>query len=88
MVRNAALKAGLIMPTHRCKVTLHKLRYTFAMKMMDQVGIFRLKELLGHESIATTERYLHADIEDLRRAYERGSRALALDLQRVTGSGH
>ena len=38
------------------------------MKMMDQVGISRLKEIPGHESIAITERYLHADIEDLRRS--------------------
>lgn len=54
--------------------------------MLDQVGIFALKELLGHKSIATTERYLHADAAYLKRAYERGARALALHMETETGA--
>ena len=54
-----------------------------ATAMLDQVG---LKELLGHESIATTERYLHADMAYLKRAYEKGARALALRMENETGA--
>jgi hypothetical protein len=39
-----------------------------------------------HESIATTERYLHVDMAYLKRAYEKGARALALRMENETGA--
>jgi site-specific recombinase XerD len=84
LFRRAALKAGLISPNSRYEVTFHKLRHSFAVTMLDQIGIFGLKELLGHKSIATTERYLHSDREYLRMLYAKGSGALGLRLEPIT----
>lgn len=44
------------------KLTPHKLRHSFASKCVrENVDIFLIKELLGHEKITTTEIYLHAN---------------------------
>ena len=39
-----------------------------------------------HESIAATERYLHTEMIYLKRAYEKGARALALRMENETGA--
>ena len=52
-------------------LTPHWLRYTFA-KRLEAIGtaIEKIRDLLGHNSIETTRRYLRSSIEDLRSAVE------------------
>ena len=54
------------------KYSVHKLRHTAATLMYKygNVDIRALQELLGHESIATTEIYTHVDSEQVRAAVE------------------
>ncbi len=62
-------KAGL----DSSKYSVHKLRHTAATLMYQygQVDIRALQELLGHESIATTEIYTHVNNDQIRNAVER-----------------
>ena len=53
------------------KKSPHVLRHTFATAMLnDQAELRAVKELLGHESLATTEIYTHATFEELKKVYE------------------
>ena len=54
------------------KYSVHKLRHTAATLMYKygKVDIRALQELLGHESISTTEIYTHVDNEQIRAAVE------------------
>ena len=54
------------------KYSVHKLRHTAATLMYKygNVDIRALQELLGHESISTTEIYTHVDNEQIRSAVE------------------
>ena len=54
------------------KFSTHKLRHTAATLMYQygNVDIRALQELLGHESIATTEIYTHVDNSQIREAVE------------------
>jgi len=54
------------------KYSVHKLRHTAAtfMYQYGQVDILALQELLGHESIATTEIYTHVSNDQVRNAVE------------------
>ena len=54
------------------KYSTHKLRHTAATLMYQygNVDIRALQELLGHESISTTEIYTHVDNEQIRSAVE------------------
>ena len=46
------------------------LRHTFATTMLNNdAELGAVKELLGHESIATTEIYTHATFEELKKVY-------------------
>ena len=62
------MKAGL----DTRKYSVHKLRHTAATLMYQygQVDIRALQELLGHESISTTQIYTHVENEQVRRAVE------------------
>lgn len=41
--------------------TFHDLRHTFGTRLAEQnVDVVRIKELMGHKSIETTMRYMHA----------------------------
>lgn len=55
------------------KYSVHKLRHTAATLMYKygQVDIRALQELLGHESIATTQIYTHVDNDQIRTAVEK-----------------
>ena len=48
----------------------HVLRHTFATTMINhQAELGAIKEILGHESLATTEVYTHTTFEELKKAY-------------------
>lgn len=68
IVKQELLKAGL----DTKKYSVHKLRHTAATLMYKygNVDIRALQELLGHESISTTEIYTHVDNEQIRNAVE------------------
>lgn len=53
------------------RVTPHVLRHTAASNMLAaKVDLRTLQEVLGHQSITTTEKYLHPDVDALARALE------------------
>lgn len=68
VVDRELLNAGL----DTTKYSTHKLRHTAATLMYKygQVDIRALQELLGHESISTTEIYTHVDNDQVRSAVE------------------
>lgn len=68
IVKKELLKAGLDVK----KYSVHKLRHTAATLMYQygNVDIRALQELLGHESISTTEIYTHVDNSQIRSAVE------------------
>lgn len=68
IVEKELLKAGL----DTSKYSVHKLRHTAATLMYQygNVDIRALQELLGHESISTTEIYTHVSNEQVRNAVE------------------
>jgi integrase/recombinase XerC len=50
----------------------HVLRHTFATAMLNNgAEIGAVRELLGHERLATTEIYTHLTFEELRRFYDK-----------------
>ncbi|HCW6768429.1 TPA: tyrosine-type recombinase/integrase [Legionella pneumophila] len=73
LVRKHVTEASLVCPTLGVKrVTPHVLRHTAAMQLL-QSGVDRtvIALWLGHESVETTQMYLHADIKLKERAMER-----------------
>ena len=68
IVKQELLKAGL----DTNKYSVHKLRHTAATLMYQygNVDIRALQELLGHESISTTQIYTHVNNEQVRHAVE------------------
>lgn len=68
IIKNELRKAGL----DTNKYSVHKLRHTAATLMYQygNVDIRALQELLGHQSIATTEIYTHVENERVRAAVE------------------
>lgn len=67
IVKEVGEKAGL-----KSKITPHLIRHMFATNLLENgASIYDAKTLLGHSSIATTERYLHVSDEHLRRQYQK-----------------
>ena len=62
----------LSLVTTQKKKTPHVLRHTFATVMLNNgADLGAVKELLGHESLATTEIYTHTTFAELRKEYEK-----------------
>lgn len=79
IVKNELQKAGL----DTNKYSTHKLRHTAATLMYQygNVDIRALQELLGHQSISTTEIYTHVNDERVRNAVENNPLANPEDLK-------
>ena len=68
-VRNL-VKRYLSMVTTQQRNSPHVLRHTFATAMLNhQADLQSVKELLGHESLSTTEIYTHTTFEQLKEMY-------------------
>ena len=65
------VKENLSRVTMLKKRSPHVLRHSFATAMLNnQAGLESVRQLLGHESLETTEIYTHTTFEQLRRVYK------------------
>ena len=61
----------LSLVTTQKKKSPHVLRHTFATTMLNNgADLEAIRDLLGHESIQTTELYTHTTFADLKKEYE------------------
>lgn len=66
------VKKMMGMVSKQSKISPHVIRHTFATAMLNRgADINVIKELLGHESLATTQVYTHVTFEQLQKEYKK-----------------
>ena len=90
MTRRAAhnvLKSAFIAAGLNGHLATHSLRKSFAQRLYEQTGdVFAVQEMLGHKSIATTQKYLGVNYQTVRDALQNMSLDAELHESGILGS--
>ena len=69
------------------KLASHSLRKSFAQRLYDRTGdIYAVQEMLGHKNIATTQKYLGVNYQNVRQAVEAMAVSTELHISTLLGS--